>query len=127
MADLHPDEIKIGPNTDYDLYTKYSKWGAFDLYRLGFMPYGEDYSYGEGYGECDNDVHSIWSKNNVQIVFRYNIEMYKQVFDNLPVEFYKKYIWKSSGQCVTDTKQKIALFNALLKEMPRFFNSITGF
>lgn len=82
--------ITVTEDTDYDFYATYHKGLETALIDLGFVlsPANEYY--------LDSECISIYCKDNIQIVLRYDAELYKTVFDNIDLQVYYTYLWKSS-------------------------------
>lgn len=102
--------IPISEATDYDFYAKYSHDLYQFLYDNGFT---ETENTTEEWYDLDDETVTILECDNVQIVLRTDPELYKVVFDNITPEFYKKYLWKSSGLPSVERDQILPIFNML--------------
>lgn len=90
--------IPIKEDTDYDYYAKYSLQFQEFLLENEFEPtdtFDED---GEAEYNPDSLCVTILQRGNVQIVLRTDAELYRTVFNNIDPQFYKLYLWKSSGE-----------------------------
>lgn len=103
------------PETDYDFYATYSLDLLAELTSNGFdHTVSSIGGFLNGHNDyMDNEAVAILEKDNVQVVLRKDALFYKRVFDSIPVEFYAKYLWKSSPHCAVDPTQIQPIFNAL--------------
>lgn len=75
-----------------------------------------------GWVECvdksymDDDTTFVFERsingNKVQVSMRQNLLRYKDCFNSIDVDFYFKYLWKSSGDCLS------------VEDRRKFFNSL---
>jgi hypothetical protein len=107
-----PTKIEISSDTDWDFYATYH----WDLHKYlsdnGF--HETDFSskmVETGYA-LDDEAHCILERDKVQIVLRKSAGFYLNVFENIPVQFYHDYLWKSSP-AKPDRSQIQPIFNAL--------------
>ncbi len=93
---LHGDcpnfRIVVGEDTDYDFYATYTPEVESYLLNSGF-----EYSPANEY-YLDSECTCILGKENVQVVLRTDAEFYKTVFENIDLEVYYYYLWKSSPE-----------------------------
>lgn len=85
---------ELEPGTDYDFYCTWSAEIEEYLKSIGFKC-----TKGHGASYMDSEMVAILELDNVelvQVVLRKDAEFYRQIFDNIPVEFYYNYLWKSS-------------------------------
>lgn len=82
--------IEVGDDTDYDFYATYTPEVEEYLLSKGF-----EFSEANNY-YLDTECVSIMKKGNTQIVLRRDAEFYKTVFENIDLEVYYHYLWKSS-------------------------------
>lgn len=82
--------ISVTDDTDYDLYATHSTGLEAFLVSVGFevSPVNEYY--------LDTEAIVVYKKDNVQVVLRKDAEFYKTVFENIDLEVYYSYLWKSS-------------------------------
>lgn len=105
--------ISVTEDTDYDFYATYHKGLEESLIDLGFVlsPANEYY--------LDSECVKIYCKDNIQIVLRYDAELYKTVFDNINLEVYYTYLWKSSP--TQPNRDMIGPFFNMLFDIARAF------
>lgn len=84
--------IAVSEDTDYDFYATHTNDLESHLLSEGF-----DYSTANEY-YLDTECISILCKDNVQVVLRNNAEFYTTVFENIDLEVYYHYLWKSSPE-----------------------------
>jgi hypothetical protein len=78
-----------------------------DLDTLEYLATSADYAF-------DDEAITIMSKNDMQVVLRKNAQFYKRVFDNIDLDFYHDYLWKSSP--LNPARENIQpFFNMLFK------------
>lgn len=82
--------IFVTEDTDYDFYVTYDFKIEKFLIDNGF----ERSSANDYY--LDTECVVIYCKDNVQVVLRHNAEFYQTVFENIDLEVYYHYLWKSS-------------------------------
>jgi hypothetical protein len=82
--------ISVTDDTDYDFYATHTDDIEEYLLDCGF-----DYSQANEY-YLDTECVSILCKDNVQVVLRHDAEFYRTVFENIDLEVYYNYWWKSS-------------------------------
>lgn len=106
--------VNTGAETDYDFYATYSEELLLALIDHGFSHTVSSIgAFLNGYDHyMDNEAVAIVERDNVQVVLRKDALFYKRVFDSISVEFYAKYLWKSSPYGV-DPTQIQPIFNAL--------------
>lgn len=105
--------IPINEDTDYDFYAAYSAELDAFLRANGFEPTMTfDKDCDDGYDPDDLCV-MILCRENVQIVLRTDAELYKAVFENLTPEFYRQYLWKSSGEPTVVRSNIQMIFNVM--------------
>lgn len=93
LADDCPNfRIIVGEDTDYDFYATYTPEVESYLLNSGF-----EYSPANEY-YLDSECTCILGKENVQVVLRTDAEFYKTVFENIDLEVYYHYLWKSSPE-----------------------------
>lgn len=98
--------IQTTEDTDYDFYATHSK--ALESYLLDE---GFDYSPANEY-YLDSECVIILTKDNVQVVLRYNADFYAKVFENIDLDFYHDHLWKSSP-AKPDRSKIGSIFNML--------------
>lgn len=93
---LHGDcpdfKIVVSEDTDYDFYATYAPEVEVYLLDKEF-----EYSPANNY-YLDSECICIMCKDSVQIVLRRDAEFYKTVFENIDLEVYYHYLWKSSPE-----------------------------
>ena len=82
--------ISVSEATDYDFYATHTIELEEYLLNNAF-----DYSEANNY-YLDTECVCILCKDNVQVVLRYDANFYKTVFENIDLEVYYHYLWKSS-------------------------------
>jgi hypothetical protein len=105
-------KITISSETDWDFYATYH----WDLHKYltdnGFQETDFSSKLVETGYALDDEAHCILERENVQVVLRKNAGFYLNVFENIPVQFYHDYLWKSSP-AEPDRSQIQPIFNAL--------------
>lgn len=109
----NPETIATTEFTDYDFYApnqeRIHKWlletGEFECITSDAAMYA-----------MDDDVCAIFSgiRSNVQVILRFEAEMYHGVLISIDPEFYRDYLWKS-GPNQPKREQIQAIFNQLYK------------
>lgn len=84
--------ITVNEDTDYDFYATHTPELEAHLLDSGF-----EYSQANNY-YLDSECVCILCKDSVQIVLRRDAEFYKTVFENIDLEVYYHYLWKSSPE-----------------------------
>lgn len=84
--------IQVTEDTDYDLYATYDKGIEAFLVSKGFEPSPANEYY------LDSECIAIYVKDKVQVVLRGDAEFYRTVFENIDLEVYYHYLWKSSPE-----------------------------
>ena len=88
-------KIDIGDHTDFDFYATYSNDLLSQLLANGFkeckwVANNPRLSY------MDDEAITVVEMDAVQVVLRKDALFYRRVFDNIPSEFFYRYLWKSS-------------------------------
>jgi hypothetical protein len=121
-------EIVLTSSTDFDYYATYHPSVETYLRAAGFtdtayslectvvrdednMIYVDEHQCANTY-ELDSEAVMILERDNVQIVLRKDAEFYRTVFESIPVDFYYRYLWKSSPDCA-GREHIQPIFNAL--------------
>jgi len=94
MWGLATPKITINEETDYDYYATANPALKELLLLNGFEEQLKD---SELY-PLDTEALYVLYLHNVQVIFRKDAEFYKTVFENIPVEVFVKYLWKSSNE-----------------------------
>lgn len=111
-ATRSPTTIEIGPDTDWDFYGTYH-WDLHQyLTNNGFDETGFSTKMVETGYAIDDEACCILERHDVQVVLRRNAGFYLNVFENIPVQFYHDFLWKSSP-AGPDRSQIQPIFNAL--------------
>lgn len=88
-----PDfRIFVSEDTDYDFYATHT-----DAVEEYLLDRGFEYSQANEY-YLDTECISILCRDNVQVVLRIDANFYKTVFENIDLEVYYHYMWKSSPE-----------------------------
>jgi hypothetical protein len=82
--------IWVTEETDYDFYATFSPQLSAHLIDNGFELSEANQYY------LDSECEVIYKKDNVQVVLRTDAEFYRTVFENIDLEVYYNYLWKSS-------------------------------
>lgn len=105
-------EINITEATDWDFYATFT----YDLHQYlldnGFNNTDFTSKMDETGYEIDSEACFIVERAGVQVVLRKNAGFYLLVFENIPVQFYHDYLWKSSPT-KPDRTMIQPIFNAL--------------
>lgn len=110
--------IPITEATDYDFYATHTNELYTFLTEKGFeMSTIADADVDSWY-DLDKEAVTILAMDNVQIVLRKDAEFYRAVFDQIEPWFYKKYLWKSSGE-PTVVRSDIQLIMNMLFDIGR--------
>ncbi|TFH07052.1 MAG: hypothetical protein E4H14_09400 [Candidatus Thorarchaeota archaeon] len=100
--------VYINNDTDYDFYVTHTPAVEQFLLDNCFIPTSEKAIY-----IMDDEATQILQRDNVQVVLRKNAELYRLVFDNIPVEFYHKNLWKSAPYAQIDRSKIQEIFNLM--------------
>lgn len=111
---IEADRINITKDTDYDFYATFTEDLLEYLLAQGFSHTVSSIgSYLNGYSHyMDTEAIAIVEKDNVQVVLRVDALFYRYVFEGIPVDFYSKYLWKSSPH-IKDVTAIQPIFNAM--------------
>lgn len=80
-------------NTDYDYVTQDNTVVGIEslLEKKGFVKARMEAYLG-------TDTKAVYCKGDVQVIIKYDVKLYLQVFDNIPVTYFANYLWKSAPQ-----------------------------
>lgn len=111
MAEKYPNQIKITPNTDWDIYGPFNLENIDLLQQLGFHHDTPNPKY------CDDLVHSIWKKDgfNGQVILRHLAHIYTESFEAISAEAFLHRLWKSSPHCKPTKNDITKYFNGLFR------------
>lgn len=105
--------IKVTTDTDWDFYATYTpeleQWLSNNRFTHTECSLGAKHVW-EGY--LDDEAISILERDNVQVVLRKDAEFYQQIFENIKIDVYYNFLWKSSPAIVDKSKIQ-TLFNQL--------------
>jgi hypothetical protein len=108
MAEKYPSDIIITrPDTDWDFSAQHNADTVRKLKALGFKKLS-------GTGYKDSQAVQFYEMGGVQVVTRYNIDVYRSAFEAVEPGIYKAKLWKSSPQITHFNKRKVRnYFNAM--------------
>lgn len=89
---INPYLIPVSPTTDWDFYCQHSPENIARLEGLGFLDTYQDELYRDNSAEC---VYVHPEAQNIQVVTRKSVHVYKQVMDFIHIGYYRDFLWKS--------------------------------
>jgi hypothetical protein len=117
MAQKYPEQVKIGEDTDYDLYCPNEPKFIDAMTERGFSEVDcKHHNY------WDDMLIAIWKSDahpNIEILVRKDVEKYTKAFEIIGADMYIDYLWKSSPK--RDNNIADPIFCAGVKI---FFNSL---
>lgn len=102
----------VSEDTDYDYAATYTTETENWLQGLGFCKskFGDDY-------DLDAEAVCIYKYEDnlikVDVILRKDVHFYANVFEAIPVKFYKDYLWKSSPSRQVSRESIACIMNAL--------------
>lgn len=114
FAMKYPDIIQVKKTTDWDFYAQDTTETRNALVNRGYyLAYSIDKDEYEG----DTNLNQIYKHiefPEIQVLLRYDVELYTKVIKSIEPEFYRDYLWKSGpNYCSRDQIQ--AIFNQLFE------------
>lgn len=122
LAAPHQYEVQINPKTDWDYYTTHSSDLELRLIKLGWDYTKSTIETQNGGDYLDSEAVCILYKDDHEIVLRKNAEFYRTVFENIPVWFYAKFLWKSTPYSMVERQDIQPIFEMLFEMYRRFGN-----
>lgn len=114
FAMKYPDIIQIKKTADWDFYAQDSKEIIDALLSRGYYI---AYTPMCGYYDGDTNLSKIFKHTEfqeIQVLLRHDVELYKKVIRSISPEFYRDYLWKSGpNYCAREQIQSI--FNQLFE------------
>lgn len=113
MAEKYPEFVFVTEKTDYDFNVQHSDDVQDYLDELGFVKDERD-----DFGYKDNQAMEFWSKGNVTVITRKDVDIYKKAFESVTCDEYIRQHWKSSDYLDDkfDKLKTMDFFNKKFKE-----------
>jgi hypothetical protein len=90
-------QVLINSDTDYDFFVTHSDNVLAFLLDNGFTHTESSLGALQGFSNyLDDEAVAVVTRDNVQVVLRKDATFYRHVFESISVDFYCKYLWKSS-------------------------------
>lgn len=117
MAEKYPDQIKVGPDTDWDFYGENCSHTRAALKALGFSAIeapNRDY--------WDDLLVDIFKHDTypIEVLLRNEVDIYSAAFESISAERFMGELWKSSP-CRTDGLTKIQFSASVCAAFNRLF------
>lgn len=117
MAEKYPDDVKIGPDTDWDFYAEDTKSNRDFLAANGFERL-----------ECPNKNYwddllvDIFKHHElpIEVLLRNQVSVYSETFEGISAQFFINKLWKSSPVRDQDVPQA-AFKDSVCKTLNKLF------